>query len=224
MRPAGVILDLDGTMVDSAPDLAHAVNRMLTELGRPTVLLAAARSWIGNGVRCLVERALSGDYYGCPEPLLVDKACSLFESFYRENLCQDSVLFPGVEQTLARFAAAGLPLACVTNKPGEFTQPLLAALGIAHHFASVVVGDNRRLHKPDPQPLLQAARQLTVPAGQCLVVGDSVNDLRAARAAGMTVVLVSYGYNQGADLHQLEADAVIDSIAEILQLVELTEK
>lgn len=220
----GIIFDLDGTLVDSAPDLIGASNRMLSVLGRKTVDPAIARSWIGNGARRLVERALAGDFDGTASAQLMDEAYPLFEQFYREDLCRNSVLYPGARETLAQCHKAGLPLACVTNKPAAFTRPLLEALKVAQYLDPIIAGDDLPQKKPDPMPLRHVAGQWQLATKDCLLVGDSISDFRAARACNMPVMLVSYGYSQGLDLAELGPDAVIDSLAQVAELFELTEE
>ena len=216
----GILFDLDGTLIDSAPDLVGACNDMLNALGRPPVALETARGWIGNGARRLVERALTGDFDGEAPAELMETAYPLFEKCYQANLHRDSVLYAGADETLAQCQAAGRRVGCVTNKPGVFTRPLLEAMGLSRYLDPIVGGDDLPKKKPDPLPLQHVAEQWGLVPEECLLVGDSVSDFRAARACGMPVVLVSYGYSQGLDLFELGPDAVIDSLAKVLNIID----
>ncbi|MEX0431102.1 phosphoglycolate phosphatase [Spiribacter insolitus] len=192
--PDAVLFDLDGTLVDSAPDLTTAVNRCLADLGRPAIDEDRVRNWIGNGARWLVARALAGRRGIAAEPPQTEAALARFFVHYRDCLHERSVLYAGVADGLARLAVLDLPLAVVTNKPGAFTQPLLEALGIAGRFATLVSGDTLGVKKPDPAPLVHAAEALRVDIQRCLYVGDSAADRDAAHAAGALLVRVPYGY------------------------------
>ena len=216
----GILFDLDGTLVDSAPDLVGACNDMLNALGRPPVALETARGWIGNGARRLVERALTGDFDGEAPAELMQTAYPLFEKCYQANLHRDSVLYAGADETLAQCQASGRRVGCVTNKPGVFTRPLLEAMGLSRYLDPIVGGDDLPQKKPDPLPLRHVAEQWGLVPEECLLVGDSVSDFHAARACGMPVVLVSYGYSQGLDLFELGPDAVIDSLAQVLKIID----
>jgi phosphoglycolate phosphatase len=214
-----VLLDVDGTMVDSVPDLAHCVNVALTQLGLPERPVERVRQWVGNGVERLVQRALLGRLEGEPPPELYERALPLFMACYRENTCRRSRLYPGVRDILGWLLGSGFRLACVTNKAAQFTEPLLDALGIRHYFRVVVSGDTVPQKKPHPAPLLHAAASLGVPAEAALFVGDSVNDVEAARAASFPVVCVTYGYNHGRDIREARPDAVVDSLLELRDLL-----
>ena len=216
----GVLFDLDGTLIDSAPDLVGACNDMLNALGRSPVALETARGWIGNGARRLVERALTQDFDGEAPAQLTETAYPLFEKCYQANLTRDSVLYAGAAETLAQCQAAGRRVGCVTNKPGAFTRPLLESMGLSRYLDPIIGGDDLPKKKPDPLPLQHVAEQWGLVPAECLLVGDSVSDFRAARACGMPVVLVSYGYSQGLDLFELGPDAVIDSLAKVLNIID----
>ena len=216
----GILFDLDGTLIDSAPDLVGACNDMLKALGREPVALETARGWIGNGARRLVERALTGNFDGEAPADLMATAYPLFEKCYQENLHRDSVLYVGADETLSQCQQSGRRVGCVTNKPGVFTRPLLKAMGLSDYLDPIIGGDDLPRKKPDPLPLLHAAGQWELTPDECLLVGDSISDFHAARACGMPVVLVSYGYSQGLDLYELGPDAVIDSLPQVLEIVE----
>lgn len=207
-----ILFDLDGTLVDSAPDLALAVNATLAELDRPPCTVDIVRDWVGNGADKLLERALSGHFDGRVSPERLAAIRPRFLHHYERYLCVDSALYPGVAEGLEALYGAGLRLGCVTNKPSRFTQPLLEQLNIAGFFGAVIGGDDAPHKKPDPAPLRLAAERLSVPLGHCLVVGDSINDIEAARAAGCPVVAVPYGYNHGRDIRSARPDAVIASL------------
>ena len=219
-RPAMILMDLDGTLVDSVPDLAFCVDAMQAQLGGEPRGEGQVREWVGNGVERLVKRALIGQIEGEPEPALLEKAYPLFMELYAENTSARSQLYPGVREGLDYLAGTGIPLACVTNKAARFTEPLLADLDIARYFRLVVSGDTLPQKKPDPAPLLHAAEFFKVEPNQSLMVGDSMNDVKAARAAGFAVVCVPYGYNHGRDIREAEPDAVIESLADLQTLLE----
>lgn len=213
-EPRALLCDLDGTLVDSVPDLTLAVNGVLAELGRPAQAEQAVREWVGNGFERLLERALTGTFDGRLPDAEIAPIKSRFLHYYERYLCVRSRLYPGVRETVATLRASDINLACVTNKPSAFVQPLLEQLKLAEHF-SVTVGAGDAPRKPAPEPLWLAAERLGLPIEQCLMVGDSVNDIRAARSAGCPVIAVSYGYNHGHDIHSEGADAVIDAFSEL---------
>ncbi|MFO1349234.1 MAG: phosphoglycolate phosphatase [Gammaproteobacteria bacterium] len=213
-----ILFDLDGTLVDSAPDLAVAVNAMLAALGLPARSEADVRRWVGNGAEVLIRRALSGSMDGAASAGLVAAAQPLFQAAYGDKLCVHSRVYPGVVESLEALTRLRLPLACVTNKPSAFTLPLLRTLGIADYFQCVIGGDEAP-KKPAPDALLIAARRLGVDIGWTLMVGDSANDVRAARNAGCPVVCVPYGYNHGLDIRGAHPDAVIGSLADLPPLL-----
>ncbi len=212
-----VLCDLDGTLVDSVPDLAASANAMLRDLGLPPRDLQAARSWVGNGVERFVKRALTGEMDGEPDSTLLQSALEKFKIHYAANLSRSSTLYPGVEEGLRGMAAAGLHLACVTNKPEPFTSQLIEAIGLASFFELVVAGDTTARRKPDPMPLQYAADHFSLASEQCLMVGDSSNDVVAARAAGFAVACVPYGYNHGADIRDSNPDLVVDNLCELAE-------
>ena len=221
-RPAMVLLDVDGTLVDSVPDLAYCVDEMLRALGRPPEGEARVRDWVGNGVERLVRRALIGQLDGEPEPADFDRAYPLFLELYQVNTATRSRLYPGVRAGLDRLRQDGLPLGCVTNKAGCFTEPLLRSLGLYDDFGIIVAGDTLPVKKPDPGPLLHAAQHFGVAPQDCLMVGDSKSDVHAARAAGFQIACMSYGYNHGEDIRLYQPDVVLDSLAELPPLLTAT--
>lgn len=215
-QPALVLIDLDGTLIDSVPDLAYCVDAMMQELGLPERGEAAVRNWVGNGVERLVERALTNDLDGHPEPDAFARALPVFMRLYQEHTSGRSLLYPGVAEGLAGLHQGGYRLGCVTNKAERFTLPLLADKGILDYFSLVVSGDSLPLKKPDPAPLLHAARHFAVDPAQSLMVGDSRSDVKAARAAGFAIVCMSYGYNHGADIRLENPDLVLDRLDTLL--------
>jgi len=219
-EPALVLFDLDGTLVDSVPDLARAVDQMLTALGREPAGAEAVRQWVGNGVDMLVQRALAGRLQvdpAAPQDELFLPALELFKAAYAQANGRVSQVYPGVRELLDHYQASSLPMALVTNKPTAFTQPLLERLGLASYFPVVVCGDTLSRKKPDPAPLRHACEQIGVTPTQALMVGDSQVDVAAARAAGCAVVCVSYGYNRGEPIARAGADRVVDSLAELIR-------
>ena len=219
LRPQMILIDVDGTLVDSVPDLAYCVDVLMERLGRPPHGEAAVRNWVGNGVERLVRRALVGQLDGEPQEADFDRAYPIFLDLYAENTSKRSVLYPGVREGLDWMAAAGYRLGCVTNKAAQFTIPLLTDLGVIDRFGIVVSGDTLPQKKPDPAPLLHAAAHFGVDPTQSLMVGDSVSDVKAARAAGFGIVCMSYGYNHGVDIRLAKPDAVIDSMVELQGLL-----
>lgn len=219
-KPEMVLIDVDGTLVDSVPDLAYCVDEMLKQLGMPVHGEARVREWVGNGVERLTRRALIGQLEGEPDEALFEKAYPIFLELYAENISKRSKLFPGVREGLAYLKRSGYRLGCVTNKAEQFTVPLLKDLGVYDDFEIVVSGDSLPEKKPDPMPLLHVAEFFGVKPEQSLMIGDSVSDVKAARAAGFRIVCMSYGYNHGMDIREAHPDAVIDSMDELPELLD----
>lgn len=214
-----VTIDLDGTLLDTVPDIAVAANMMLGELGRPALGIDLIRTFVGKGIPRLVERTLSGHVDGDVDAGLKARGLAIFERCYKEVNGRHTTIYPGVVEGLARLQEQGFPLACVTNKSGRFTLPLLDMVGLARYFDHVVAGDTVSRKKPDPAPLLHACVQLDVAPGEMLMIGDSLNDTMAARAAGCPVFCVTYGYNEGRDVRELDTDAIVASLAEAAALI-----
>jgi phosphoglycolate phosphatase len=210
-----VAFDLDGTLVDSVPDIAWAVDRTLEGLGLPILGHEVVRGLVGDGVTRLLKRALTSERDGEPDPKQFEQAMALFRRAYSSHLCVESRLYPGALEML-RDLKGRCRLACVTNKSSFFTVPLLKELGIDGYFDITVSGDTVPALKPDPRPLLYAGERLGMPSAVCCMVGDSRNDVLAARAAGFRAVALSYGYHQGADLMALGAEVQFDSLPELL--------
>jgi len=218
-KPEMILIDVDGTMVDSVPDLAFCVDEMMKTLGREPWGEAKVRTWVGNGVERLVKRSLTDQMEAEPDAALYDRALPIFSALYAENTSKRSSLYPGVREALDYLAGQGYKLGCVTNKAAQFTEPLLKDLGVYDRFAIVISGDTLPQKKPDPAPLLHAARFFDVGPDQALMIGDSVSDVKAARAAGFQIVCMSYGYNHGMDIRDARPDAVIDEMTELRGLL-----
>ncbi len=219
-----VVCDLDGTLVDSVPDLAFCVDEMLAQINRPPVGEDKVRRWVGNGVERLVRRALVGQMEGEPDADLFGRCYPVFLELYAENVSRRSRLFPGVEQGLDWMASQNIRLACVTNKAERYTIPLLKTLRLYDRFAMVLSGDSLTEKKPSGLPLLHAANHFKLSPEDCLMLGDSISDVKAARVAGFPVVCLSYGYNHGMDIRDAKPDAVIDSLAELPAVLGGTQK
>ena len=222
----GVIVDLDGTMVDTLGDFEAALNRMLAELDLPLVTRALVERTVGKGsehlIRAVLEQqlALPGVHnQGQPGDgranELMAPAWRIYQRHYLEINGAFSDVYPGVLAALQQWQESGLQLACLTNKPLNFARPLLKAKGLDRFFTQVFGGDSFERKKPDPLPLHKTCEALGTLAAQTLMVGDSENDGLAARAAGCPVVLVSYGYNHGRPIREVDADGYVDSLDQL---------
>jgi phosphoglycolate phosphatase len=211
-RQRAVLIDLDGTLMDTAPDLAEAANRTRADFGLPSLPLARVAQYVGKGAEVLVHRSLTDQMDGQLAPERFEPARAAFMRHYHEVNGQASVVFEGVPQALARLRERRWLLACVTNKPREFTLPLLQTAGLAALLDAVVCGDEVAHRKPHPQIVLLACSRLGVAPSQAVMVGDSVNDVLAARAAGVRVVLVESGYNEGRSVSSLAGEPGVDAI------------
>lgn len=218
-RPEMVLIDVDGTLVDSVPDLAWCVDAMMKQMGMPERGEARVRHWVGNGVERLVKRALINALDGEPDAALFDKALPIFQDLYSENTSKRSCLYDGVVEALDFLKTTGVKIGCVTNKASQFTLPILKDLGISDYFETVLCGDQVERKKPDPQALLMSAEKLGVNPRNSLMLGDSMSDVKAARAAEFAIICMSYGYNHGEDIRDYDPDAVVDSMAEIKDIV-----
>lgn len=212
------MFDLDGTLIDSAPDLALAINHMLTRLGRETFSDDLIRSWVGNGAEVIVKRGLSGkaDFDTDIPTALCEQALAIFLDFYAKNLCVDTVTYPNVRSTLKILKAQGYRLVIVTNKPFDFIEPILVGLQLEGLFELCLGGDSLPVRKPDPLPLLHVCEKLGVTVEQCVMVGDSKNDILAANAANMQSIGLTYGYNYGEDIGEHQPDVVFSNFADII--------
>jgi len=206
------IVDLDGTMVDTVGDFEVALRLALADLGWPPVGRAFISRTVGKGSEHLLTRTLAE--VGAPADLY-EQAWARYQHHYLDINGRHSDVFPGVVEGLRALRAAGLRLACLTNKPTSFARPLLAMKGLDGFFEHAFGGDAFARKKPDPMPLLKTCEALGTEPSRTLMVGDSSNDAAAARAAGCPVVLVSYGYNHGEPVSSAGADAVVDRIDQI---------
>jgi len=214
-----VMIDLDGTLLDTVADLAVAVNLMLGELGRRPLAEALVRTFVGKGIQHLVSRSLAVEQNGAESAALFERALPIYMNCYEGVNGRHATLYPQVREGLDALKSAGFPLACVTNKSERFTLPLLKQMRLADYFSVVVCGDTLPKRKPDPLPLLYACERLAVALSEMLMIGDSVNDAQAARAAGCPVFCVSYGYNEGADVRGLDVDAIVETLFDATKLV-----
>ncbi len=217
--PKAFVFDLDGTLVDSVPDLNWALNAALKEMQLPSVTEAQVRTWVGNGSVKLVERAVlhllgDGSLDSVKSPLHDG-----FLKHYEASVCQHSTLYPGVVALLTHIKQLDLPMVLVTNKPFAFVPPLLKALGIEHFFSLMLGGDSLTEKKPSPQPLLHGAQYLQMAPQDCLMVGDSLADFKSARAASMPILLLEQGYNQGVNLSNLKPDYLLADINQLIGLI-----
>ncbi len=211
-RLQAAIIDLDGTLVDTLGDFDVALNGVLAEMALPALSRSAIESMVGKGSEHLIRSALAATGAA---PDRYDEAWQAYQRHYEACNGQHARVYPGVTEGLTALRQRGWSLACVTNKPGRFAQDLLQAKGLHGFFDHVFGGDAFERKKPDPQPLLGACAALRTAPVATLMVGDSINDAQAARAAGCPVILVTYGYNHGHDVRQVDADGWLDSLADL---------
>lgn len=216
-----VAFDLDGTLVETLPDLHESAIRMLAQIGRPPVSESTVRAFVGDGVDRLVKRLLTGESDGEPDAASFEKATENFRSHYAAVLTRASHPFAGAISTLEILRERGFKLACVTNKPARFTEPLLERLALAGYLDLVLSGDTLPCKKPDPLPLLHTARAFGIEPAQLLMVGDSPVDAGAARAAGCPVFCVPYGYRGTVPVHELDCDAIVATLPDLLDLIRI---
>ena len=208
-----LIFDLDGTLVDTAPDLLGATNAVLAAAGRPQVDTAALRHMVGFGAKSLITQAMAAT--GTPaESGQMDRLLAVFMEHYRAHLADFSRPFPGVEETLKRLQSEGVKMGILTNKPAELTTPLLEKLNLAGYFGAVYGAGLKSYTKPDPRIFHDVVRDLGVLDGRAVMIGDSITDLSTARAAGAPCILMSYGYTPE-PARTLGADMVLDDFSEL---------
>lgn len=212
------MLDLDGTLIHTAPEIATAANLMLADLNLPVLPYSQVESYIGEGAIILIKRCLTGQINVEPDSELFAKAESLFFAHYANNAAI-SKPYDGVVDGLQSLWNKGYRLACVTNKPEEFTLPLLQKSGLADFFDMVVSGDTLHKKKPDPIQLHHICAKFDVPEYEAMLVGDSATDIAAAQAAGCFIVTVPYGYNQGRPLDVSQVDATINDLTELVHIL-----
>lgn len=208
--------DLDGTLTDSAPGLARAVDGALNELNLPKAGVERVSTWIGNGADILIERALTWALGHAPQSNLLSDARVLLDKHYAQSVDGGSLLYPGVKETLAALAAHNLPMALVTNKPTPFVAPLLQSLGIADYFSLIIGGDDVVAKKPHPAPLFLVLGKFGLLPGELVFVGDSRNDIQAAQAAGCPCIGLTYGYNYGEPIATSQPDVTLDHFNDLL--------
>ena len=214
--PRLVMFDLDGTLIDSVPDLAAAVDRMLLEMGRPPAGLEAVRHWVGNGAQVLVRRALAGGQeHQSVDDDEAERGLELFMQAYADSH-ELTVVYPGVRDTLKWLSKRGVEMALITNKPERFVAPLLDQMKIGRHFRWIIGGDTLPQKKPDPAALLFVMQMANVSPEQSLFVGDSRSDVQAAKAAGVHCVGLTYGYNHGRPITDESPSLVIDDLRALL--------
>ena len=210
------LFDLDGTLVDTAPDLMHALNRTLEHAGFSKADIALTRLAVGHGARAMIEQALRSQGERVPEPAEIDELYGFFLTAYRERIAVDSAPYPGVVDTLTTLHARTYKLGVVTNKRQDLSMQLLRELDLYRFFNIVVGGDTLQVMKPEPQPILYACNELASTPAETLFVGDSITDIDAARAAGCPVVCMKDGYNHNTPAASLGADRVLESFVELL--------
>ncbi len=214
-----VAFDLDGTLVDTMPDLTAAVNLMLGMLGAKELPEPQVRTLVGNGVESLVVRALTESLGKSPEHSAQrSSALALFHRLYSNIVFKNSTVYPGVEQTLGSLSEAGTPMCCITNKDSAFALPLLEQAGLARFLKLTLCADRLEDRKPGPVMLQAACSRLSIPPAEMLYVGDSSIDVAAARAAGCPVVRVSYGYGKDHGGEGAAPDATVDRMTDILTM------
>lgn len=209
-----ILFDLDGTLVDSAFDLYRAMNLSLAELGLPSVTEAQVRVWIGKGTALFCQSTLQY-LKGEVQPELQQQLLSTFLKIYNADPCVETKIFHGVEAFLQWGKANHKTLVCVTNKPELPARKILDQLQLSDYFADVIGGDRFEVRKPDPKPLLHCVETYAVSVEQCLMIGDSSNDVEAARRAGMDCIVVSYGYNHGEDIQNCQPQLVVDDLMQL---------
>lgn len=214
MRFQSVTFDLDGTLLDTVPDLAEASNRMLAELGLPLRSEDEIRSFVGRGIVVLVQRCL--DRGAAPDEALLARAVEVFKRHYAAVNGNETRVFAGVLAGLEAWRATGVPLAVLTNKPAAFTEPLLERMGLKHYFSAIVSGDSTPFRKPHPEPLRHACAQMDRAVNTNLHIGDSRHDIEVARAAGCAVYCVPYGYNEGEAVCASDCDALVENLGSAL--------
>jgi len=216
-----LIFDLDGTLINSALDLAKAVNYMLEELGLEPFEEDTIHGWVGNGAPTLVKRALLGkrELDDSLDDETVQKALKIFLDYYAANLCTATVPYPHVLETLQHLKEKGYTLAIVTNKPFAFVAPILETLKMNTLFSLILGGDSLEEKKPHPQPLLHVCETLKQSIESAVMIGDSKNDILAANACSMDSVGVTYGYNYGEDIAEHTPIMVIDNFSELNNLL-----
>ena len=216
-----LLFDLDGTLVDSVPDLAFSVNQTLIELGLTPFDQNIIRGWVGNGANVLIQRALSGsaDISKVLDSTLLTQALEIFYQIYQRHNCIETCLYSDVLETLTELKNRGYRLVIITNKPERFISPIIDGLALNGLFELIIGGDTLNKRKPDPLPLEHACQQFSVDTNQCVMIGDSKNDILAAKAARIQSIALTYGYNYGEDISKYQPEVVLDNFADLLQIL-----
>lgn len=215
-----LLFDLDGTLADSSQDLAFAVNETIVKLGLSPLKDNLIKNWIGDGATVLIQRALSRSHIisNSLDPVETKRALEIFFNIYGANICAKTQLYKGVLETLTELKFRGYKLAIITNKPEKFISPILDALSLNDLFELILGGDTLERKKPDPFPLNFAHQYFTVHKNQCAMIGDSKNDILAAKAASIDSIAVTYGYNYGEDISNYKPELVITCFSELLTI------
>lgn len=214
-----IAFDLDGTLLDSIPDIVNAINQMLITLSLPPLAPTLVQNAVGKGTKNLVWRCLAHALNHEPNPELLTQALTIYEHAYQEALYVETTLFPYVVDTLAILQKQGYQLACVTNKDIRFTRPILEHAGLAEYFNLILGGSCLPERKPHPLPLQHVCDSFQIKPSELLMIGDSDNDVLSAKAAGCSVICVPYGYRHGKSLDTLEADLLIQDFRELVKLL-----
>lgn len=212
------MIDLDGTLIHTAPEIARAANQMLVALDRQPLAALQIQGYIGEGAITLIKRCLTGQLAIEPDADLLAKAQGLFFDAYSQIVTQ-SLPYHGVDDALQAIKGSGVAMACITNKPAAFTEPLLEKSGLMPYFDLVVSGDTLKKKKPEPDQIFYICEKFAVPVRESLLIGDSKTDVEAARNAGCYVFTVPYGYNQGYSMETKTVDAVINHLSDAVQLI-----
>lgn len=213
------IIDLDGTMVDTAPDFLIALNGMRTELGLVPIDIETVKRFVGKGTENLLRNVLALDFDASEIARHFDSALAAYMRHYLAINGRHSTVYPGVREGLQAMRKRGLRLACVTNKPVALAHPLLEQTGLASYFDRIYGGDSLPKKKPDPYPLLQVCRDFGLQPAQIVAIGDSSNDALAARAAGCQVLTVPYGYNHGESVHSIDSDGIVPTLRDAAAMI-----
>jgi phosphoglycolate phosphatase len=214
-----VIIDLDGTMLHTAPDFQIAVNRMRDEVGLAPLAIDTITDFVGKGTENLIRRVLAVDFAPAEADRHFEPALASYQRHYLAINGDNTTIYPNVREGLDALQAKGLRLACVTNKPIAFALPLLERTGLRPYFEVVYGGDSLPKKKPDPYPLLKVCEDFNLPPTRVVAIGDSSNDAQAARAAGCRVLIVPYGYNHGQSVHEVESDGIVSTLLEAAHLI-----
>lgn len=219
-NPKVIMIDVEGTIVNSIPDLAYCIDEMMQYLGsKDKCGEKKLIKWIGYGIPKFVEMVLIENLGYKPDANYQQKAEAVFRDFYAQNITKKSVLYDGVVEAFDYMKDSGYIITCITNKPHKFTIPLLKGLDIFKYFEIVISGDTLPRRKPDPLPILHIADNFKISAKDCLMLGDSTVDIKTAKAAGSSVICVSYGYGNYNDIVNANPDLIIESMSELSEYI-----